>query len=126
MHGLEYYCDHCTGLNSEEVLHQEIDYPVHCAQCHEPLMDNFTLTGHGIDHVLGTIREVLEIASVWQVAMCSVPQYTYSDHRNGTWYEGMPEISIVQDWADHLSWYVGLSEVEENLIEQVLDIQVPI
>lgn len=106
------YCDQCAPDIEPEAMPQECDSPQNCENCGAQL--EYSLTADGVAYVMEHVIEALE-RGVDATIRDSLPQDTY--------YNGMPQCSVVGDWARDLRNYGGLSQAEkyclDTFIEQV-------
>ncbi len=86
------YCYRCAPEGLEpEALAQEVDSPEHCCVCHAPLDCSYTEACQ--EYVMDAIQEVIN---------------DWDNTRNAEiitdmkWYEGLPHVAIVLDWAKEL------------------------
>lgn len=108
------YCEQCAPDGADAEGTPEVDAPIHCAECGEPL--DCTLTPEGVDYVLDHMRDSLRESRESRNHI--IPMLGTAEE-SLVYYHGSRHIEIVRDWAEVISWY-NLPERDIKFVDKFL------
>lgn len=107
----EVYCPQCAPDIEPEFMPQETDCPENCADCGAHL--EYELTSNGVDYVMDYVIDALE---------SGIDDSIIGPEDRRTYYRGMPECSIVGDWARDLKLCGYGSRANGFVLDQFIEL----